>query len=32
LTKKIQRQSAKSTKMPPRAGPTTEEAAQTLAT
>ena len=32
LTKKIQRQSAKSTKSPPSVGPTTEDVAQTLAT
>ena len=32
LTKKIQRQLTKSTKRPPRVGPTTDEIAQTLAT
>ena len=32
LTKKIQRQFAKSTKSPPRVGPTIEEVAHTLAT
>ena len=32
LTKKIQRQFRKSTKIPPSAGPTTAEIAQTLAT
>ena len=32
FTKKIQRQLAKSTNRPPRAGPTTAEMAQTLAT